>query len=217
VTKTKIKLGTWGPQSGPAQFWGNVMVGIEAAVKKANAEGGINGRQIELIKRDDAYEPARTKLVVKELIERQGVFALVGGVGTPNGLAILPDVIANQIPWVSPSTGSTAFSQVKNGKLVSPTVFATYTNYENRIEVAAASRRQHPETLQGRCRVHQLLLRSRGSAGRHGRSQGVWQQSATRGESAARTHGNQPRVASLEAARVRRGSRRAVHRRQLRH
>jgi branched-chain amino acid transport system substrate-binding protein len=129
VTKTKIKIGTWGPMSGPAQAWGTVMTGIETLVNKVNKEGGINGRQIELVKRDDAYEPARTKLVVKELIERQGVFALVGGVGTANGVAILPDVIANRIPWVSPSTGSTAFSQVQGGKLVSPTIFATYTNY----------------------------------------------------------------------------------------
>ncbi len=129
VTKTKIKLGTWGPQSGPGQAWGNVMTGIETMVNKVNAEGGINGRKLELIKRDDAYEPARTKLAVKELIERQGVFALVGGVGTPNGLAILPDVIANRIPWISPASGSTAFSQVDGGKLKSPTVFASYTNY----------------------------------------------------------------------------------------
>jgi branched-chain amino acid transport system substrate-binding protein len=131
VTRTKIKLGTWGPLSGPAAGFGNVMVGIETVINKVNAEGGINGRKLELIKRDDNYEAARTKLVVKELVERQGVFALVGGVGTPNGLAILPDVIANAIPWVSPATGSTEFSRVlQNGKLKSPTVFSTFTNYE---------------------------------------------------------------------------------------
>jgi branched-chain amino acid transport system substrate-binding protein len=129
VNAKRIKIGTWGPTSGPAQAWGTVMIGIEALITKVNNEGGINGRRIELVKRDDAYEPARTKLVVKELIERQGVFALVGGVGTPNGLAILPDIVANRIPWVSPATGSTAFSQVNNGKLASPTVFSTYTNY----------------------------------------------------------------------------------------
>ncbi len=129
VTRTTIKIGTWGPQSGPAQAWGNVMVGIEALFNKVNAEGGINGRKLQLVKRDDAYEPARTKLVVKDLVERQGVFALVGGVGTPNGLAILSDVRANQIPWVSPATGSTEFSRVQNGRLFTPTVFATYTNY----------------------------------------------------------------------------------------
>ncbi len=129
VTSTRIKIGTWGPQTGPAQAWGNVMVGIEALFNKVNAEGGINGRKLELIKRDDAYEPARTKLVVKDLIERQGVFALVGGTGTANGLAILPDVQANRIPWVSPASGSTEFSQVINGRLRAPTIFATYTNY----------------------------------------------------------------------------------------
>jgi branched-chain amino acid transport system substrate-binding protein len=130
VTKTKIKVGTWGPQSGPAQFWGTVMTGIEARIAKFNSDGGAHGRKIELLKRDDAYEAARTKLVVKDLVERQGVFALVGGVGTPNGLAILEDVRLNQIPWVSPATGSTLFSQTKNGKLFTPTVFSTFTNYE---------------------------------------------------------------------------------------
>lgn len=129
VTKNKIKIGTWGPTSGPFQQFGRVMIGIEALVNKVNREGGINGRQIELIKRDDGYDPARTKLVVKELVERQGVFALVGGVGTANGVAILEDVRLNQIPWVSPATGSTAFSQVRDGKLRTPTVFASYTNY----------------------------------------------------------------------------------------
>ncbi len=129
VTSKKIKIGTWGPTSGPAQVWGTVMTGIEAYITKVNSEGGVNGRQIELIKRDDGYDPARTKLVVKDLVERQGVFALVGGVGTPNGLAILEDVRSNAIPWVSPATGSTAFSQIKNGKPRTPTVFSTYTNY----------------------------------------------------------------------------------------
>lgn len=130
VTKTKIKVGTWGPLSGPFQAFGRSITGIEAYIAKVNREGGVNGRQIELIKRDDGYDPARTKLVVNELINRQGVFALVGGVGTANGAAILNDIRANQIPWVSPLTGSTLFSQVRDGKLLTPTVFATYTNYE---------------------------------------------------------------------------------------
>jgi branched-chain amino acid transport system substrate-binding protein len=129
VTKTKIKIGTWGPTSGPFQQFGRVMIGIEALVNKVNREGGINGRQIELLKRDDGYDPARTKLVVKELVERQGVFGLVGGVGTANGAAILEDVRLNQIPWVSPASGSTLFSQIKDGKPRTPSVFATYTNY----------------------------------------------------------------------------------------
>lgn len=130
VTSTSIKIGTWGPTSGPAQVWGTVMLGIEAYFAKVNQTGGIHGRQIELLKRDDGYDPARTKLVVKDLIERQNVFALVGGVGTPNGLAILEDVRSGAIPWVSPATGSTAFSQIKEGKPLTPTIFSTYTNYQ---------------------------------------------------------------------------------------
>jgi branched-chain amino acid transport system substrate-binding protein len=124
VTKNQIKIGTWGPQSGPTAFWGNLMVGMEAYFKYVNEQGGVNGRKLVLIKRDDQYQPARTKAVVKELIERQGVFALLGGIGTPNGAAILPDVIANRIPWVAPATGSIMF-----GEPLKREIFAVYTNY----------------------------------------------------------------------------------------
>lgn len=124
VTANEIKIGTWGPQSGPAQAWGNTMVGMEAYFKLVNAAGGVNGRQLTLTKRNDEYQPARTQAVVKELIEREKVFALVGGVGTPNGVAILDDVRRARIPWVGPLTGSVVFAEP-----IKREVFALYTNY----------------------------------------------------------------------------------------
>jgi branched-chain amino acid transport system substrate-binding protein len=124
VTRNQIKIGTWGPLSGPVAQWGNLMLGMEAYFRYVNDQGGIHGRTLTLIKRDDQYQATRTKAVVKELIERQGVFALLGGTGTPNGMAILPDVIANRIPWVAPATGSAQF-----GEPMKREVFTVYTNY----------------------------------------------------------------------------------------
>src|SRR5690606_25368225 len=90
VTDTEIVIGNWGPQSGPAAAWGAVTVAIEAYFEYVNDQGGIHGRNLVLATRDDGYDPARTVSAVRELIDREGVFAFVAGVGTANGLAAMP-------------------------------------------------------------------------------------------------------------------------------
>ena len=124
VTDSEIKIGTWGPQSGPAAAWGTVMTAIDAYFQYINDNGGVNGRNLVLVSRDDGYDPARAVSAVRELIDREKVFALVGGIGTANGLAVLPFIKRNKIPWVSPSTGSGQFAKQSDGL-----IYATYTNY----------------------------------------------------------------------------------------
>ncbi len=124
VTDTEIRIGTWGPQSGPAAAWGTVMVAMDAYFQYINDNGGVNGRNLVLVSRDDGYDPARAVSAVRELIDREKVFALVGGIGTANGMAVLPFVKRNKIPWVSPSTGSGAFAKQSDGL-----IYASYTNY----------------------------------------------------------------------------------------
>jgi len=124
VTDTEIRIGTWGPQSGPAAAWGTVMVAMDAYFQYINDNGGVNGRNLVLVSRDDGYDPARAVSAVRELIDREKVFALVGGIGTANGLAVLPFIKRNKIPWVSPSTGSGEFAKQSDGL-----IYASYTNY----------------------------------------------------------------------------------------
>jgi ABC-type branched-subunit amino acid transport system substrate-binding protein len=88
-----------------------------------NEEGGIHGRKLKLILRDDAYQPPKTKAVVKEMIN-QGVFAFVGGVGTATGMAVVDDIMDEEIPWVGMATGSTHWAYPPK-----KTIFATYPNY----------------------------------------------------------------------------------------
>jgi branched-chain amino acid transport system substrate-binding protein len=107
VTDTEIKIGQWGPQTGPAALWGAVARGSGCYFDMLNAEGGIAGRKIKYYMRDDGYQPPRTKAIVKELVENEGVFAFVGGVGTSPGLAVKPFLLENKVPWVAPSSGST--------------------------------------------------------------------------------------------------------------
>ena len=124
VTKDTIKIGQWSPQTGPAALWGSVSRGTGLYFKMVNEAGGINGRKIEYFNRDDGYQPNKTKAIVKELVEREGVWGFVGGVGTSPGMAVMPYLVERNIPWVSPCSGSThwAFPPKKN-------VWATYPTY----------------------------------------------------------------------------------------
>jgi len=107
VTDTEIKIGQWGPQTGPAALWGAVARGTDLYFKMLNDEGGVNGRKITYYLRDDGYQPNRTKAIVKELVENEGVWGFVGGVGTSPGMAVMPYLVEKNIPWVSPSSGAT--------------------------------------------------------------------------------------------------------------
>jgi hypothetical protein len=85
VTDTEIKLGTHMPLTGIAGVYGNAIVpGIQAYIACINEQGGINGRQINLIVKDDAYQPPQTNQVVRELVEQEGVFAIASGLGRPS-------------------------------------------------------------------------------------------------------------------------------------
>ncbi|MCK5853040.1 ABC transporter substrate-binding protein, partial [bacterium] len=126
VTDTEIIIGQWGPQTGPAALWGTVARGSAAYFKLINDEGGINGRKIRYIYRDDAYQPEKTKAIVKELVEKEDVFAFVGGVSTRGGLAVKDYLEQNKVPWVGPSTGSLHFCYPPAKYLF--TVYPTYSD-----------------------------------------------------------------------------------------
>lgn len=106
VTDTKIHIGQWGPQTGPAAPWGAVARGTGVYFKMINEEGGIHGRKIEYHMFDDAYNPAKTKAGVKELQEDVGMFAWASGVGTAPGLSVKDYLMDREIPWIGPAAGS---------------------------------------------------------------------------------------------------------------
>lgn len=106
ITDTEIRIGQWGPQTGPAAPWGAVARGTDAMFKMINEEGGIHGRKLIHHMFDDAYNPAKTMAGVKELQEGKGMFAWVGGVGTACGLAVKDYLMEKKVLWVGPSAGS---------------------------------------------------------------------------------------------------------------
>jgi len=107
VTDTEIRIGQWGPQTGPAALWGAVARGTGCYFDMINAEGGIHGRKIKYFLRDDGYMPPRTKAIAKELLEDKKVFAFACGVGSATGMAVKKYLHKNKVPWVGPAAGST--------------------------------------------------------------------------------------------------------------
>lgn len=128
----EIRIGQWGPQTGPAAPWGSVARGSALLFNVVNEQGGIHGRKIKYFIRDDQYNPAQTKAVVKELVERVGVFAFVGGVGGACGLAVMDYLTENKIIWVGPSAAITDFVFP-----VKPYLFAVYPLYEDEGSILA--------------------------------------------------------------------------------
>lgn len=93
--------------SGPAQNLGIEMrSGLLAAFSAMNDEGGINGREIILLSRDDGYEPDKAIRNTKKLIYDDQVFALIGAVGTPTSEAVAPIVSESKLPFFGPFTGA---------------------------------------------------------------------------------------------------------------
>lgn len=102
----KIVLGQSAAFSGPAAQLGiQFHQGAKLWFEQINAQGGINGRMIEVKTLDDGYEPDQCAANTQKLIA-EDVFALFGYVGTPTCLAALPMINKTQIPFIAPFTGA---------------------------------------------------------------------------------------------------------------
>ncbi len=102
----KIVLGQSAPMTGPsAQLGIQFNQGAQLYFDQVNANGGINGRKVELRVLDDGYEPDRTAVNTKQFIN-DGVFALFGYIGTPTSAVALPLATQARIPFFAPFTGA---------------------------------------------------------------------------------------------------------------
>src|SRR5687767_14274519 len=107
VYPDKIVLGQSAVFSGPAAQLGIQMRnGIKSYLDYVNERGGVHGRKLELVTEDDQYESKVAPVATKKLIEQHRVFALMGYVGTPTGVAHLPVVTQAKVPLVGMFTGA---------------------------------------------------------------------------------------------------------------
>lgn len=77
ITADTIKIGAFGPITGPAAYIGLAgRDGANLAIREINAAGGINGRKLTMIFEDDAHSPTKALAAVKKLIDQDQVFAI---------------------------------------------------------------------------------------------------------------------------------------------
>ena len=130
ITNEEIEIGTWAPMTGPASNLSTIAKAMDAYFDYINDEGGIHGRKLKLIIKDDGYDPARTPGVVEELVDGEHVFALLGGNGTANCLAVKDYIAIKLLPWINPGSGARVWTSPVNAY-----VFSTFPSYvtEGRI------------------------------------------------------------------------------------
>ncbi|MBR0740515.1 ABC transporter substrate-binding protein [Bradyrhizobium liaoningense] len=107
VSADAILFGQAAALEGPSSALGQRMrQGIIAAFTEINAKGGVHGRKLQLISRDDGYDPDRSVAQTLRLIESDRVFALIGAVGTPTAMATIPITSARNVPFIGPFSGA---------------------------------------------------------------------------------------------------------------
>lgn len=121
VTSKKIIIGTTTPLTGPAAP-GYLFIpqGAKAYFDYVNANGGINGRSVDLRVFDDQYNPALTKKGTSQLILRDKIFAMYGPLGTPPHSAVIQDLNRRGIPDVFVNTGAASFDNPRKYPMTFP-------------------------------------------------------------------------------------------------
>jgi ABC-type branched-subunit amino acid transport system substrate-binding protein len=107
ITEDTITLGAHYPLTGvAAPGYSEIPTGVQAYFDYVNANGGVNGRQVEFIYRDDAYNPTNTSQIVNQLVLEDEVFAIMGGLGTPTHNAVTDFLNGEGVPDLFVASGS---------------------------------------------------------------------------------------------------------------
>jgi len=128
VSATEIKLGITIPMTGAASPGYNKVPGaMKAYFDYVNANGGVNGRKITLVVKDDQYVPTQAVSKTNELILKDKVFALVSPLGTANNKAVAASVNPGRrgVPVLFVNTGFSGFADAKKY----PTTYTLLPSY----------------------------------------------------------------------------------------
>ncbi len=119
VSDTEIRLGSSLALTGHAGYLGTqTLRGAESYLRHINESGGVHGRSIKLIAKDDSYDPPRCLANTQQFIIDNDIFALFSYVGTPTTVKVLPLVEEAKIPLIGMFTGANALREPFNRYVV---------------------------------------------------------------------------------------------------
>src|SRR5260370_19191924 len=107
-----LKLGLVAAMSGQSAKSGEAIVrGLSLAIDEINAKGGVLGKKVELLVRDDEINAAKGVVAARELVQREKVAAFFGGLDTPVSLAIVPFANQAKVPFMGVWAAGTAITR----------------------------------------------------------------------------------------------------------
>ncbi len=128
VTEDSITIGAHFPLTGvAAPGYSEIPTGAQAYFDYVNEAGGVHGRQIEYIVKDDGYNPTNTSKVTDELVLDDEIFAMVGGLGTPTHSAVVDFLNGEGVPDLFVSSGSLQWGDQVDDR---PYTFGWQPDYE---------------------------------------------------------------------------------------
>ncbi|NDV21561.1 ABC transporter substrate-binding protein [Desulfovibrio sp. JC022] len=111
----RVVLGASLALEGHASYLGTQTIhGALAYLKHINEQGGVHGREVEVITYDDSYDPPKCLINTQKLIIEDNIFALFCYVGTPTTVEVLPLVEDARIPLLGMFTGADALRKPFN-------------------------------------------------------------------------------------------------------
>ena len=107
-----LKIGEFASLTGKeAAFGQSSHKGTQLAIEEANATGGVLGKKIELVTEDNQSKAGESATVVKKMISRDKVVAILGEVASSRSLEAAPICQAAKIPQISPSSTNPAVTE----------------------------------------------------------------------------------------------------------
>jgi branched-chain amino acid transport system substrate-binding protein len=114
ASDSEIRIGQFGPLSGPVSSFGVLAIAMGAYFKMLNDNGGINGRKVTFINYDDAYSPPKSVEAARKLVEGDEVLLIAGAMGTPGNLAIQKYMNTKKVPHLFLAAGSSKLADPAN-------------------------------------------------------------------------------------------------------
>src|SRR2546422_3565636 len=111
TTSNSILLGNTIAQSGPAAAYGTIANAELAYFTYINNQGGVNGRKIKFKILDDAFNPAQTVPLTKQLVEQDQVFLMFSGLGTQAQTSVRDYLNSKKVPQLFVATGATTWGK----------------------------------------------------------------------------------------------------------
>ena len=114
ASDSEIKIGNTDAYSGPASAYGTIAKAETAFFAALNEQGGISGRKVNFISRDDGYSPPKTVELVRKLVEEDQVLLTFNILGTPPNTAVQGYLNDNKVPQLFVATGADKWNDPKN-------------------------------------------------------------------------------------------------------